>query len=111
MGHRQMWMLKAALKDLDEKEGVAMKEGSYGDSLPDDLYNLKLDYNCIVCPGGHQFFDNEASPEMVAITYFSIHSLVTQTAQLTPVSATYDFLAYAGLMHLVEQDWTQMRII
>jgi putative transposase len=26
MGYQQMWMLEAALKDLDEKEGVAMKE-------------------------------------------------------------------------------------
>ena len=26
MGYQQLWMLEAALKDLDEKEGVAMKE-------------------------------------------------------------------------------------
>lgn len=26
MGYQQMWMLEAALKDMDEKEGVAMKE-------------------------------------------------------------------------------------
>jgi len=26
MGYQQMWMLEAALKDLDEKESVAMKE-------------------------------------------------------------------------------------
>jgi hypothetical protein len=26
MGYQQLWMLEAALKDLDDKEGLAMKE-------------------------------------------------------------------------------------
>lgn len=37
-------------------------DGFYGDSLPDDLYNLKLNYNSIVCPGGHRFCDNDGIP-------------------------------------------------
>jgi len=37
-------------------------DGFYGDSLPDDLYNLKLNYNSIVCPGGHWFCDNDGIP-------------------------------------------------
>lgn len=37
-------------------------DGSYGDSLPDDLYRLRLNYNSIVCPGGHRFSDTDGIP-------------------------------------------------
>ncbi|MCK4794065.1 MAG: ADP-ribosylglycohydrolase family protein [Desulfobacteraceae bacterium] len=37
-------------------------DGLYGDSLPDDLYRLRLNYNSIVCPGGHQFSDTDSIP-------------------------------------------------
>jgi hypothetical protein len=37
-------------------------DGFYRDSLPDDIYNLTLDYNSIVCPGGHQFSDTDDIP-------------------------------------------------
>jgi hypothetical protein len=37
-------------------------DGLYGDSLPDDLYRLRLNYNSIVCPGGHRFSDTDSIP-------------------------------------------------
>jgi len=37
-------------------------DGLYGDSLPDDVYRLRLNYNSIVCPGGHRFSDTDSIP-------------------------------------------------
>jgi len=53
-------------------------DGFYGDSLPDDLYNLKLNYNSIVCPDGHRFCDDDGIPGDGFYTIF-FHKLFGDT--------------------------------
>jgi hypothetical protein len=37
------------------------KDGFYGDSLPDDVYFLTLNYESITCPGGQRFGDSNGT--------------------------------------------------
>ncbi len=37
------------------------KDGLYGDSLPDDIYFLTLNYDSITCPGGQRFGDSDGT--------------------------------------------------
>ena len=62
-------------------------DGFYGDSLPDDVYRLTLNYNSIVCPGGHRFCDNDGIPGDGFYT-ISFHTLFGDTDG----SANVDFL-------------------
>jgi hypothetical protein len=53
-------------------------DGLYGDRLPDDVYNLTLNYNSIVCPGGHRFCDEDGTPGDGLYT-ISFHTLFGDT--------------------------------